>query len=225
MSTVYLVPDDPGLDVIAFHVTSNEMHTANSVLTDNPVEDGSIITDHVIHDPDLFSFEATITESPHVLDFYGNGEDVTIDAGVPTVVAGIVLNSAISVRGFGRPDWREKSLVREAFDRLETLRLAGITCTVITSLHEYESMILVHHEIPRGPLSLGAGAFKIDLREIVIVTTEEVSAPKPKEPRGEKLKAKGAQAEKSLGEQVKAGMKDLFAHTEGKSVLASLVDG
>lgn len=226
MSTVYLIPDDPGLDVIAFHVTTGEFHTANSTLTDNPVEDGSIITDHIIHDPAVFSFEATITESPHALDFYGNGEDVSLSAGVPTVaLPGVVLPTSISVRGFGRPDWRDKNLVREARERLEALRLGGVTCSILTSAGEYESMILIHHELPRGPLSLGSGSFKIDLREIVVVSTETVAAPKPKEPRGAQIQAKGAQAEKSIGAQVKAGLKDLFAHTEGKSVAASLLDG
>lgn len=225
MSTVYLIPDDPGLDVLAFHVTTGEFHTANSTLTDNPVEDGSIITDHIIHDPAVFSFEATITESPHTGDFYGNGEDVSIDAGVPSVVApGVVLPTSVSVRGFGRPDWRDKNLVREMFDRLEALRFAAVTCTVLTSMHEYESMILVHHELPRGPLSLGSGSFKIDTRGIAIVSTETVAAPKPKEPRGAKSQAKGSQAEKDLETQAKEFVGKLFNRTEGKSVLATWLD-
>lgn len=216
MSTVYLIPDG-GLDVLAFHATTGEFHTENSTITDSPVEDGSIISDHVIHDPVTFSFEAMITESPSVVDFYGNGEDVTNDVPIPNVVfPGIVLPGSVTVRGFGRPDWRDKSLVAEMADRLTALRTGAIPCTVLTSSREYGSMLVIHVELPRGPKSLGAGTFKVDMRQLSIVNTATVNAPVPKEPRGEKIKAKGQQSKKDADEASKGAL---------KSWAAGLIDG
>lgn len=217
MSTVYLIPDDTSLDVIAFHVTTGEFHTANSTLTENPVEDGSIITDHVIHDPIVFSFEAEITETPGRVDFYGNGSDLEASATLPNVVfPGVIIPSKVTIRGFGRDDFRDRSLVAETYERLEILRTRAVPLTVLTSLREYGSMVLIHHELPRGPLSLGRGAFKIDTRQLAIVSTATVAAPVPKEPRGAKQQAKGSQSKKDAAEASKGQL---------KSWAANLLDG
>lgn len=217
MSTVYILPE--GLDVIAFHVTTGEFHTANSTMTENPVEDGSITTDHVIHDPIIFSFEAVITESPGSVDFYGNGEDTETEVAIPTIVfpfPKVVGTTSAKIRGFGRPDWREKSLVEDLYQRLEAIRLGSIPCTVLTSLREYGTMLLIRHELPRGPLSLGRGSFKVDMKQLTTVSTATVDAPVPKEPRGAKIQAKGKQSEKEADAASKGAL---------KSWAAGLLDG
>lgn len=219
MSTVYLIPDKPGLDVIAFHVTTIESHTSDATLTENPVEDGSIFTDHVIQSPLIFSFEAEITESPGAADFYGNGEDLEASIDVPTIIfpfPRVLGASTYKIKTFGRSDWRDRSLVSEMADRLEALKVGAVPLTILTSLKEYESMVVVHWELPRQPLSLGKGAFKVDTKQLSIVSTATVTAPKPKEPRGAKIKATGAQSKADTDAATKGAL---------KSWAAGLLDG
>lgn len=212
MSTVYFVPDDPGYDVLAWHVTTVEIHTEDSTVTDNPVEDGSIVSDHVIHAPAVFSWEALISETPHTQDFYASLDDLEETVTVPVVVfPGIVTPSTITLKGLGRADKAAKSLVAEMMDRITAIRVGAITGTILTSARTYENMLIVHAEMPRDALSLGQGSFKLDARQIVKVATETVAAPKPKEPRGEKLKADGTKAKKEAAEGSKAMLKSWAA--------------
>lgn len=197
---IYLVPKDPKYDLIGFDVIEAENHAGASVPTDNPIESGALVTDHVIHEPASFDFRGSTTLSPWQTTFYGDGTEgpVTISTITQDPVTRQAQQTPIRISAFR--DSREGDRIREMLERLETLRAKSVLLSVITSVRDYEDMIVIRVELPRGPLSKGIGRFSVYLRQIQIVSTEETIAPAPKEPRGEKLKAKGA---KSASDPVK----------------------
>lgn len=222
MSTVYLVPDDPLYDAIGFDVTNSENHLFTVTATENPIEGGSLVSDHVITDPLVFSCETTTTESPMPNgDFFGDTGDVSSDQPYSTIsreplgLGFTIIPGTVTIKGVGRAD-NAKSLVQAMYDRLVKLQDDRITMTVITTIREYESMILVSIGLPRGELSIGAGRWALSFRQLKIVSTATVAAPIPAEPRGAKLKAKGAQSSKAATEKANANI---------KSMAASLLDG
>lgn len=193
MSTVYILPDDDAQPIIAFHVTMNESHKGETTLADQPVEDGSVITDHLIHAPVQFEFDAIVTNTPIGSTFDEQAVDVSKKISVPIALPnGEILPYQQEI--LGRSLDREANRPQETYDALTRLRLSGATCTVITSLREYTSMVLISESGERPPMSAGRVQFHCVLRQIVVVATETVSAPQPKEPRGAQLQKKGAQA-------------------------------
>lgn len=222
MSTVYLIPDDPLYDAVGFDVTNAENHLLTVTVTENPIEGGGFVNDHVITDPLVFSCETTTTESPTPRgDFYGDTGDISSEQRYDTInrdpfgLGFAIIPGTRIVSGVGRLD-NAKSLVQAMYDRLVKLQQDRITMTVITTIREYENMLLVSIGLPRGELSIGAGRWALSFRQLEIVSTETVAAPVPSEPRGAKIKAKGAQSEKKAGEKASANI---------KSMAAGLLDG
>lgn len=209
--TVYLVPEDPAFEIIDFSITLNENHIESSIPTAFPIETGGSIADHLIHEPATFSCTVEVTESPHVPmlnpSAAGQVEGVAYAA---SVVERVVTPVPTTFRGVARLD-PTRSLVTETHERLSALRVAGIEMTVITSLRDYENMIITSVELPREPLSLGRGRFTISFQQILTVTSATVAAPNPAEPRGAALKEKGAQAKTLTDEESKARIKSWAA--------------
>ncbi len=194
MSTVYLIPDDFAYDAIGFDTTMTESHEESSTVTENPIEDGSNVIDHIIHGPISFSFEAIVCERGIFPNFYGDATYAPISVQVPIFQNfGVIIPSSERVTVL---QWREGSRVLEMQDRLTKLRLDGITCTVITMTREYSNMLITNVSLPRQPLEKGMGRFLVNMRELVTVSTATVPAPVPLEPRGQPPVNKGAQAQK-----------------------------
>jgi hypothetical protein len=196
VSTVFLIPDDPAFDTIGFDVTMTESREESSTITENPIEDGSTVADHVIHGPTSFMFEALITEKGIRPDFYGNADYVTAEVTVPEFGNfGVIVPSALKVPVL---QWAEGSRILEMQERLTAARLAGVTFEILTMTRPYTSMLITSVNLPRGPLEAGLGRFQVTLRELVTVSTKTVAAPQPKEPRGQPKAAKGQQAPKGF---------------------------
>jgi hypothetical protein len=191
MSTVYLLPDDPTLDAVGFDATTGENHDEASTVTENPIESGRSVVDHIIHEPRTFTCEVTVVERGIRSDFYGNASLQPNVVKIPNYLGyGVVLQSVVKVNALL---WAPGKRVLEMQDRLTALRLAGATMTILTSTREYESMILTNVGMPRGPLEGNIGKFALSFRELVTVETATVAAPVPKEPRAVPTAAKGAQ--------------------------------
>jgi hypothetical protein len=202
MSTVYLVPDDPKFDAVGFDVTMNEEHTSTTTATANPVEDGSVVNDHLIHEPDTFACQVLVTNTPLRTTFYGDGDTRLVDVTVPQFEGrGVVIPSQSKLLGF--TGTRDANLVDEMHKRLEALRLAGALMTVLTSTKTYDTMILTSVGLPRGQKTIGQGTFSLSFVKLKIVQTQTVRAPKPKEKRAFGGQAIGSDAPKdSTGDKL-----------------------
>lgn len=210
MSTVYGIPDDPTFDLLGFDVTISESHPSEAQPTEFPVEGGSVITDHVVQAPDVFSAVVLVTETPTDGGFYGDGGDIETSITVARYLNGVRIPAELALKGVGPLD-TSRSLVTEMHERLLKMKKEAVVMTLLTSTIEYSSMILVSVELTREALTRGRGEFTLTFRKLETVETATVAAPKPKEPRGEKLKAKGAQTEKETAAKVKGNLKSLAA--------------
>jgi hypothetical protein len=191
VSTVYLLPDDPAYDAIGFDVTTMESHEESSTVTENPIEDGSLIIDHILHAPNTFSFEAIVTERGIRPDFYGNADYAPYDTPAPEFRGfGVIIPTTLKVTVL---QWAKGSRILEMQERLTRMRLDGITSTILTSVRPYDRMLITSIALPRESLKKGEGRFSISMRELVTVTTATVQAPQPKEPRAVPKVDKGSQ--------------------------------
>lgn len=178
MSTVYLVPDDPKYPPIGFDCTIREGHALTSRATQQPLESGSVVSDHIIHEPDTFVCSVMTTQQPTRVTFFGDGVTRPVSLGDGSSVLGFTID-------------RPADLIQEMLDRLDALRLAAATMTILTSHRTYEVMRLLSIELPKEPNERGAGKFNLNFSKLLIVQTSIVQAPKPKEPRGATLAKKG----------------------------------
>lgn len=129
-------------------VSINEQHEFGSRITDNPVEDGSIISDHIFNDPDVLRINAMVSDHP-----------VKFLAGVRRLIDG---GTAPRI---------------DAFNKLLEMRDAKKTMTVVTGLHQYRNMIISNLRVTRNSDTGKTLNFSIDFRELLKATTEEVAVP------------------------------------------------
>lgn len=206
MSTVFLLPDDPTYDSVGFDVTTAESHSKVAHPTDSPTERGAIVSDHVITEPDAFTCEVLITNTPHKVTWFGDGVRGSVSISVPQFGGkGVIYTAKRDFYGFHVP--RSANLVAEMHERLIRLQDDRVLVTVITSTIQYSGMLLIGITLPRGPSSIGKGVFQLAFRKLITVETRNTTAPKPKEPRGAPKVAKGAQGQSSAVDSVKGNLK------------------
>lgn len=102
-------------------VTIDEFHEKSARVTENPIEDGSLINDHVILEPERVSINGFITDAPLV------------------PIVGLI--DSITGGGYKR--------VTDAFAKLEDLFNAREPVTLVTGYKTYFDMIIVSLSIPR----------------------------------------------------------------------------
>jgi len=113
-----------------------------------------------------------------------------------------------------------KDLVRDMWDRLRMAKHTRTLYTVETSLESYPNMVISGLSLPRAEKSIGWGKIKITMRQIQIVTTATVAAPKPKEPRGSAAVNKGKTTKTEPGKEEAEKVRGNL-----KSLAASAIDG
>ncbi len=225
MSTVFLLPDDPTYDSVGFDVTTVESHTRISHPTDNPTERGALVSDHVISEPDAFTCEVMITNTPNRVTWFGDGVRGSVSLSVPQFGGrGAVYTAQKDFSGFHLS--RTANLVAEMHERLIRLQDDRVLMTVITSTLQYNGMILVGVTLPRGPSSIGKGVFQLAFRKLITVETRTTAAPKPKEPRGAPKVAKGAQGQTDPAAATKKNLKSWAAQAvDGDFDISGLLKG
>ncbi len=204
----YIIPDDNG-PLVDFDLVISESHTNTSTVTSHPVEKGVNVVDHVKPDPISLSLEVWVTNSPGgILEVYGGSfqfMQLYIPEQPPPSITQFFTNAvnAVSDAIFGPPPPPIIGTIvyPSPFDRVTDTHLAltaierfGGTNTVVTSTKNYPDMILssVGYEKSEG----GCGSFKLEFKQIRVVSSSTVAAPAPIEPRGAPAKAKGSQATK-----------------------------
>ena len=111
----------------------------------------------------------------------------------PVTLQGVSTREATTLALYGFGVTRGGNLVAEMQERHDTLIDKAVSMSVLTSTKQYDGMIMVGAALQRGSASEGYGVFRLRFEKLVIVTTRLVAAPKPKEARGNKVVAKGAQ--------------------------------
>lgn len=136
---------------ISVDATVNEEHLTTCDLTENPVEDGAKVTDHVQLNPAELTVEGVISDSPLGYAVIGNVQNLA--RSVSSVFGG-------SVRSI------------DAYNELLQLQKSREPFTVITGLKRYQNMIMEELSVPRTSQTGAAIHFKAVMREIRIVKSK-----------------------------------------------------
>jgi len=136
---------------IVVDATVSEEHVSTADLTENPVEDGAKVTDHVQLKPSQLTIEGVISDTPLGYAVIGNIQNLV--RSVATL--------------FGR-----SSRSTDAFNNLRKLQESRKPFTVITGLKRYTNMIMTDLSVPRTATTGGAIHFRAVMKEIRIVKSK-----------------------------------------------------
>ena len=144
-----------GVAGIVIDATVSEEHLSEAELTENPVEDGVVVTDHVHLKPAQLTIQGVISDSP-----------------LGYAVIGNIQNLVRSVSAlFGR-----SSRSIDAYNDLFNLQKSRQPFTVTTGLKRYKNMIMTSLSVPRTAQTGRAIHFSATMREIRIVKSKSTSS-------------------------------------------------
>ena len=182
---------------ITVDATLSEQHETSVLVTERSVESGAPVSDHIRPEPVRLRIEAHITNTPvrpektfmDGAEMETQGIDlqavvmnpplvrvgpIPIGGGLATVsFSAVVLTSA---QNFDR--------VRAVYEALLALQRTGTIIRIVTSLREYDDMVIRNMSVPRTAEDGSAITVTFDAQQIRFATTETVSAPDPLEARG-----------------------------------------
>ena len=159
-----------GNTIVTFEASLHEDHSRESTPTEFPVEDGNVISDHIILRPLTLSMTALITDTP----ITGLGALLTEGAttltskllppigtiGLGAAMGGLSLISAL----FGGDSPSVK-----AYKQLMSIQAHGTPFTVLTSLSRYENMVISSLAVPRDSAMGKSIEVTIGLKQLTIV--------------------------------------------------------
>jgi hypothetical protein len=220
MAVIFTWPDDSGATVsMSFDVDTSEAHNLTNLITEFPVETGSNIADHVVPQLNQFTIEGFVSDTPIASNpgVDGISEVTSVELQVPEppspgiTAPGRALVGAISGLIAGAVPKRAtlltfadfKSRIRAVMDLLEDARVNARLIRIVTSLKEYDDMVIESLSPSRTPEMGSTTQFVLTLKEVKFVTSETVDAPVPTEAIGAVPKAVGSKA----GKDAKGGEK------------------
>lgn len=146
--------DFVGSGGIVVDAAVGEEHKTSCDITENPVEDGAKITDHVQIKPAELSIDGVISDSPLGTPFVQNFQNA---------------KAAVLSRLSGT----SRSI--DAYQKLVELQKKREPFTVVTSLKQYKNMILTELSVPRNAQLGNSVQFKATMREIRIVKSKSAT--------------------------------------------------
>jgi len=237
---IFLLPQDGSDRIVTFDVIEAENHESVSEISDHPVEVGINVTDHVRPLPDTFSFTGFISNTPtrynpftqrgeirsiklEDVQYYPTTEELLLSPGAALrfgvkAIGNALFPTELSATVLSFPDFFDA--VREVYETLQDLQKNAIAIRLLTSVREYENLIVVRAAMPRIVGEAEGASFNLDLRELRVVETGVVVAPPvPTIPTGVPLSAKGNQTPKSPDDAA------ADSTARAKSLAAKLADG
>jgi hypothetical protein len=205
---------------IEFDSMMRSSDVLSSTVTKHPIEKGFDANDHIKKNPDTFTFDATVSNTP--LHLPGSPRDSTsggakIDARGASVSYDVIENGQRSTRSaslaivqFDRPFDRVGDVYEEIKFIADNCIPVSVNTTDWGGFRDYENMALLNVTTPTDVGDGTSRTFSFQLQALHIVTTQKVDAPQ--------LKQTGNRGEKGKTE-VK---EDTEAHL--KSVSASVFD-
>lgn len=154
-----------------------ESHTLSAEITEHPVEDGSVMHDHIMQKPLVLSIDGIISNTPM------------------TLVGLTALDSAMNYF-----HGESNDSVTQAYETIEQFFLKRQPISIATSVKTYQKMVLENLTLERG-----GGFYKDSLhftctaKQLRIVHQERIKLPEPKISRAQPKQKKGLQEVKPLG--------------------------
>lgn len=158
---------------IEMHALVSESPQFNTLVTENPVEDGSRMSDHVVNQPMVLQLEGLFTDTPvALLDALaaGAGGLLADQIGASDAVAGLTAVSAGVLLRNIRP-----GLSKTKFKLLVALQTTREPFEVVTGLDIYTNMVFESLSARRAPEDGKSLRFTATLREVRIIGSNTVT--------------------------------------------------
>ena len=193
---VALGTSEPGVGIIEFDCSESETHTSENEVTDHPVEEGSLISDHIRVLPDGVEIHGLVTDTPIVY--------------LASVLAKSPVKATSEASVTAVDDRKD-----EAYAKLRELKSKGILIDVVTALRTYESMTIIGFTISRNAETGRVLDCTVVLREIQTASALVLTAPTPddvannaakQKAKIQKKAAKKKQSQSALSKLSEAGL-------------------
>jgi hypothetical protein len=201
--------DDSGSGYITVDVIPQLESTQSSTVTEFPLESGAIVSEHVIHHPDLLRLEIAQTQTPFV-DFDDQGNEIefvkaTLPLDVPATrfrpkgllflslqaegalgavagALGFAANKpAVSIEVF-RPPYEGRDRINELFDKLTAARLRSAAMTLDWLGRRWTNYYIEQISYTRSK-GRQLGQFSLSMKRVQTVSTATASLASPSEAR------------------------------------------
>lgn len=204
----------------------SEDHQRNAQITDSEIEDGALVSDHIILEPVRLELEALVSDVPvqAISPVFGTAIGAIQQSAAQAAGGGLLGQAASAVTGetvgsllglvTGTP--RDP---RDAWKVLEALWKAREPFNMITALTRYENMVIETLSAPRSADVGKALRFNVSMRQVTIVTSELVPIPAFKVA----ATAEGGTSSADLGRQ--STQETSEATADRGTALSNLVDG
>lgn len=166
-------------ELLILDMTTNITHTNAANPTDNAIEDGAIIGDHVDIPPKMVSFEGLMSEAPITLigALIGNvAGAIPAIGGFAGTAAGTLFTGALATLG-GLLLNQSGSRVTDALNTMLQIQEDKIPVTLITGLRAYNNMILTQFNPTENANTGDSLRFTATFKEIKIVRSEQIILP------------------------------------------------
>lgn len=226
LSTIFKIPTRAQIGFLKLDASISETHKRTAQITDNEVEDGVVVSDHVRLTPKTLSLTGQVSSDPVTIlglgvssdDILGAAKDFTGgDKQAFTSLKDSFLSQFKSKKNASLEDLvkRPNRKPKEAWDYLNELLENRIPFSIVTGLQRYENMILTSLSSPRSASDGKSLIFTAELREIIVVESATVKIP------AFKLKQDGtANSASSKGDLGKQASKEASAkQTDNSSLL------
>lgn len=161
LKTILQVPTKPQIGVMTLDISIKENHVKSALVTENEIEDGSVVSDHVRINPDRLSIDGEISEFP-----IGLGGVAGISA---TALQSKILGSEGLVKGVRKKPEDAWKYLKEIFDNGEPVQ-------IITGLQAYEDMVIEELSVPRNSKDGKSLIFSAKFKKINYAVTELTSS-------------------------------------------------
>ena len=166
LSTVFKIPTKAQIGFLKLDVSLKENHTRAAQVTDNEIEDGAVVSDHIRLSPKALSITGQVSDAPVSILGLGVSSDDILGAakdfagGDKDSFEGLVKNSRRSPA--------------EAWQYLNQLMEKRTPFSIVTGLQRYENMVLTSLSAPRNSKDGKSLIFNGELRQVVIVESSTV---------------------------------------------------
>lgn len=194
----------PQIASIKLDASLSESHNYTSAITDSPLEDGSVVSDHIINDPFSLDITGSITNIP------------SLGIGTLTLPAVTAVATVVSI-------FKTKNKIKDAEEEFRNLRESKVPFSVITGLRRYKNMVLESFTFNRDATIGDALEFSATIRQIDIVSTKIITIDESDDASkkaNQKLTDEGGKTTEGLGigetkavENLKKGIKTGLAAT------------
>lgn len=140
-----------GTIVIEFDSTARELHEGTSTPTDHPIEDGGLVSDHVIDEPDTIELQGLISNRP---------------------ILALASQRARSVLGHGI-----EARAEDAYTAIRRMRKQRQLVQVFTEFRDYKDMIILGERVTRDGTTGRVLDVIVRLREFHTATVKTTKAP------------------------------------------------